>query len=90
MVLFRKTSLALQRQIVEGLIYVLVPVTILTENLGLPTLMEGTHRNAPPDKPYNPVLLPGQALMFDARLETSPSIYGGGVALAILFDTRIK
>ena len=51
--------------------------------------MEGSHRKkdkGAKNTPYNPIIKPGQALMFDARLTSLIPQAGGGVLLGRVYD----
>lgn len=86
--LFMKTKNIMESQDVEEHIWVLVPLVTISQHQGLLTLMEGSHRNIEREsnKPYDPIVHPGQALMFDARLRTLDPIAGGGVVFARAYD----
>lgn len=86
--LFVTTQKEIESHGVKEHIWVLVPLIPVSQYQGLPTLMEGTHRKAKTqiNKPYDPLVQPGQALMFDARLETRDPIVGGGVVFARAYD----
>ena len=74
----------------EEHIWVLVPLVTVSQHQGLPTLMEGSHRKAENYRPYNPIVQPGSALMFDARLKTCDRNAGGGVVFARAYDVNSK
>ena len=65
-------------------IWIWVPLFPTSKNQGLSTFMEGSHRNKgdKADRLYDPVLQPGFALMFDARLRSNVPKVGGDVVLA--------
>ncbi|CAD6592269.1 MAG: hypothetical protein ASARMPRED_006145 [Alectoria sarmentosa] len=86
--LFMNTQQNIETRGIEEHIWVLVPLVPVSQFKGLPTLMEGTHRRAKTkiNKPYDPVVQPGQALMFDARLVTHDPGVGGGVVFARAYD----
>ena len=69
-------------------IWIWVPLIPISKNQGLPTFMEGSHRNKgdKADRLYDPVLQLGFALMFDARLRSNVPKAGGGVVLARAYD----
>ena len=70
-------------------IIVIIPLIKVTQNEGLPALMEGSHRvkdKGAENKPYFPVVWPGQALMFHARLKSRLPKPGGGVLVARIYD----
>ena len=69
-------------------IWIWVPLIPVSRNQGLPSFMEGTHRHTDikADRPYDPILKPGSAFMFDARLRTKVPAAGGGVLLARAYD----
>ena len=68
-------------------IWVFIPFVYLLPDLGL-TLMESSHRHRKngPDKPVDPIVVPGQALMWHAQLKTKRPTAGGAVMLARLYD----
>ena len=68
-------------------LWVLVPLTTLSPQQNI-TLMESSHRKLKngPDKPYNPEVKPGQALMVHAGLRTEKPKEGGGVVFARVYD----
>ena len=68
-------------------IWVLVPLQQIEPEEGF-TLMTASHRHLMNgnDDPYRPTILPGQALMFDARLRTKGPTVGGGVVFARAYD----
>ena len=73
----------------EEHIMVLIPFMKVSQHEGLPTLMEGSHRKkdkGAKNTPYNPIIKPGQALMFDARLTSLIPQAGGGVLLGRVYD----
>ena len=68
-------------------IWIWTPLIPISRHQGLPTFMEGSHRNPENrDRPYDPVIKPGYALMFDARLRTRIPKAGGGVIFARAYD----
>lgn len=69
-------------------IWIWAPLVPISQNQGLPTFMEGSHHDADDkiDRPYCPILQPGSALMFDARIRTSIPNAGGGVIFAQAYD----
>lgn len=70
-------------------IWLWVPLVPVSQNQGLPTLFAGSHPRV--DRapiPYNPVLRPGFALMFDGRLQTAAPFSGGGVVFARAYDVE--
>ena len=71
-------------------IMVFIPLIRVSNDEGLPTLIEASHRNKKTDGEqniaYSPILQPGQALMFDARLKSRIPKAGGGVLLARIYD----
>lgn len=82
--LFMKTETPNERPDIEEIIWVLIPLTTMSKQQGLPTLLEGSHSSADSanNKPYEPTLQPGSALMFDARLKARVPNAGGGVVFA--------
>lgn len=69
-------------------IWVWVPMIPVSRNQGLPTFMEGSHhyKEGKEYQSYNPVIMPGYALMFDARLKTILPKAGGGVVFVRAYD----
>lgn len=69
-------------------IVVMVPLTTVSQHEGLPTLMEGSHRekNVTSNKSCDLIVQPGQALMFDTRLAAHIPEAGGGVLVATIYD----
>ena len=68
---------------------IFIPFIKISQHEGLPILMEGSHRKRNKDvkpKTYSPVIQPGQALMFDARLTCRIPQAGGGVLLGRVYD----
>ena len=73
----------------EEHVLVLVPLIMVSQHNGLPTLMEGSHRRSnqgPNGKPYDFVVHPGHALMHDARLTAHIPSTAGGVLVATIYD----
>lgn len=68
-------------------VWLWVPLIPVSRNQGLLTFNEGSHRwTDETSNPYNPVLWPGSALMFDGRLWTTAQSTGGGVVFARAYD----
>ena len=68
-------------------VWIWIPLIPISRNQGLPTFMEGSHRNTEDiDRPYNPTIKPGYALMFDARLRSTIPKTGGGVIFARAYE----
>lgn len=90
--LFMRTQKNLEKQDVENHIWVLVPLFTVSEHEGLPILMEGSHLNPERQnhRPYHPVVQPGHALMFDARIQMYDPNAGGGVVFARAYDMASK
>ena len=88
--LFMRTQKNNESPDVEEHIWVLVPLVTVSQLQGLPTLMEGSHHNSNAEnyRPYAPIIQPGSALMFDARLKTWDPNFGGGVVFARAYDVR--
>lgn len=72
-------------------IWVLIPLMVLLPRQCL-ILMEYSHRSLKngEDKPYNPVVLPGQALMFHKDLRTSRPTVAGGLVFIRVYDMTGK
>ena len=69
------------------MVWLWVPLIPVSQNQGLPTFIEGSHRWIDEaSNSYNPVLRPGSALMFDGRLRTTAPSTGGGVVFARAYD----
>lgn len=86
--LFMRTQKSDKLLDVEEHIWVLIPLITVSQYEGLPILMEASHRDGKhkENKPYYPIVQPGQALMFDARLRTHDPNAGGGVVFAMVYD----
>ena len=71
----------------EQHIWILIPLVPMSPKQCL-TLMESSHRSAMGDynKPHNPTVKRGQALMYDARLRTRDSAEFGVVVFARSYD----
>lgn len=90
--LFMRTQKNLESRDVEEHIWILVPLFTVSQYNGLPILMEGTHHNPKGQNPktYHPIVEPGSALMFDARIQTCDPYAGGGVVFARAYDVTPK
>ena len=84
--LFMRTEKNIESKNSKEHIWVLVPLFTISQNEGLPILMEGSHHNSKDQKPFSTVVKPGQALMFDARIKTEDPSSCGGVVFARRFD----
>ena len=86
--LFLRTQNAIKTSSVKEYVMVFIPFINVSQHEGLPTLMEGSHRNknGGKNKSYDPIVQPGHALMFDARLIARIPPAGGGALLARVYD----
>ena len=87
--LFVNTRTVIETSGDQEYIMVFIPLMKVSPNEGLPALMEGSHREknkGAENKPYCPIIWPGQALMFHAQLRCRIPKSGGGVLVARVYD----
>ena len=81
-----RTQKNIESRNVEEHMWILVPLITVSQDEGLPILMEGSHHHPKTEKPFSTTVQPGQALMFDARLKTQDPNAGGGVFYVRRYD----
>ena len=86
--LFLNTQNIIETSSVKRYVIVFIPFITVSQREGLPSLMGGSHRKdkGVEEKPYDPVVQPGQALIFSARLKIRFAPIGGGALLARVYD----
>ena len=86
--IFSNTKNVIETSSAKQCVMVFIPFTTMSQQEGLPSLMGGSHREGTgvECKPYDIVVQPGQALMFNARLTIRLGPVGGGALLARIYD----